>query len=78
MITNALATIARAPQRPNFAIPKALLSFRVLPCVCASWLQAKPGIGENRLTNMQSIWLKLCGVPLYDLVITAMVIQVRS
>lgn len=62
MITNARTTIARAPQRPNFAIPKALCAYS----------------GENRHTNMQSICLKLCGAPLYDLVITAMVIQVRS
>lgn len=63
MITNARTTIARAPQRPNFAIPKAFSA----------------NSGENK-TYLYAVDMPetLRRTSLYDLVITAMVIQVRS
>ena len=63
MITNAQPTIAYGTQRPNFAIPKAFSA----------------DSGENK-TSLHAVDMPetLRRAPLYDLVITAMVIQVRS
>ena len=64
MITNAQPTIAYGTQRPNFAIPKAFSA----------------DSGENK-TSLHAVDMPETlrrTPPLYDLVITAMVIQVRS